>query len=172
MISTYPDVRSVVSPTYTETGINGKILLFPFTYQNGVLDLPGTISKFPSNTPPESQPVLVRRLGGDNLVTSIGPNLQSYIKSVGWNDGTSTYTVTGNITVASQGVVTRVQQLSTKYLSGANTSYKVNAGAWDGNNFVGQNSVYVFDKPLVIQGSATGGTSNTVTITLESFIDN
>ena len=171
MTTAYPDVRSIVSATYTETGLNGNTYLFPFTYSNGVLDLPASISKFPYTTPPDNQTVLIRRLGGDNLITSIGPNLKAYIQSVGWNDGSNTYTVTGNITVVSQGVATRVQQLSKKYLSNTAT-YKVYAGPWDGNNFIGQNAVYALDKPLVIQGSATGGTSNKICITFESFIDN
>ena len=171
MTTTYPDVRSVQSLTYTETGVSPQTLLFPFTFKNGVLDLPASISRFPGTTAPGNSPVLIRRLGGDNVVLSIGTYLQNYIKNVGWSDGTNTYTVTGNITVASQGVVTRVQQLSTKYLTPSPT-YKVYAGPWDGANFIGYNAVYVFDKPLVIQASATGGTSSTICITFESFIVN
>lgn len=172
MTSTFPDVRSIQSLTYTEnSGGNPATLLFPFTYANGVLDLPASIPKFPGTSAPGNTTVLIRRLGGDNNVLSVGPNLQNYIKAVGWSDGTNTYTVTGNITVASQGVVTRVQQLSNKYLR-INPTYKVYAGAWDNANFIGYNAVYVFDKPLVIQASATGGTSNTICITFESFIVN
>jgi len=172
MTTTYPDVRSIQSLTYTENaGGSPPTLLFPFTYKNGVLDLPASIARFPGTTAPGNTTLLIRRLGGDNVVLSIGPNLQTYIKNVGWSDGTNTYTVTGNITVASQGIVTRVQQLSTNYLTTSPT-YKVYAGPWDSANFIGYNAVYVFDKPLVIQAAATGGPSSTICITFESFINN
>lgn len=69
----YPDVKFVGGPTYD---VGGTKLLFPFTYKNGVLDLP---SSFSSTTAPANDGVQIRRLGGTNVVNSVGPTLKNYL---------------------------------------------------------------------------------------------
>jgi len=166
------DVVFASGPTY-RSGQND--FLMPFTYYNGRLDLP---SSNPASYPSGTEGVAIgnagasiRILGGANQVTSIGPNLQAFIKATTW-DG---YTVSGNITVASPGIVTRVQQLSSQYLAPTwdQKAYKITPNAWNGANFIGSAPVFLFNKPLVIQATGTRlGTTSTVCITFQTYWDN
>ena len=78
-------------------------------------------------------------LVGHNKVTTLGANLQAFIKSKTW-DG---YTISGTLRVVSPGIVTRVQQLGSKYLAPTwdQKAYNVSPNAWDGANFIGQTAV-------------------------------
>ena len=109
-------------------------------------------------------------LVGHNKVTTLGANLQAFIKSKTW-DG---YTISGTLRVVSPGIVTRVQQLGSKYLAPTwdQKAYNVSPNAWDGANFIGQAAVYLFDKPLVIQGTGTNGVyTGPVCITFQTSWD-
>lgn len=157
-MATYPDVVFASGPTYYSGTTH---LLMPFTYSSGKLDLPSFINSggFTSGGTDTlgNAGATVRRLGGTpNQVLTLGTNLQAFIKNRTW-DG---YRISGTLTVASPGIVSRVQQLSSKYLAPTwdVKSYNVSPNAWDFNNFIGQPTVYLFDKPLVIQGTGTKGT--------------
>ena len=156
-------------PTYRSGSYD---YLMPFTYRNGKLDLPASTG-YPSGTAGVTlgnAGVNVRILGGANQVTSIGTNLQSFVKNNNWGG----YTVSGTITVASPAIVTRVQQLSQKYLPSSwdQTCYKVTPSAWDGANFIGNNPVYLFNKPLVLQCAGTNGVyTGPICITLQTYWD-
>lgn len=167
-----PDVVFVSGPTYN----NGtRDLLIPFTYANGKLDIASNAA-YPSGTVGQSignAGASVRLLGGNSQVTTIGTNLKNLLYSRTWDSPTGTQTITSNanIRVASPGFVTRVQQLSSTYLAPTwnEKSYKAVAGAWNGANFIGESTVYMFNKPLVLQTSNSSGT--TICITLQSSWD-
>lgn len=159
------DVVFASGPTYNNGLIN---LLMPFTYSNGKLDL---LTSGPYTDPSGSignAGASVRLLGGTNLVRSLGQNLQNFITNKTW-DGIN---VTGPLTVVSPGVVTRVQQLSSKYLAPTwdQKSYNVVASAWDSANFIGYPAVYLFTKPLVIQARNVSG-NGPICITFQTSWD-
>ena len=166
------DIVFASGPTY-RSGSNN--ILMPFTYYNGKLDLPSSNpASYPSGTEGVAignGGVNIRLLGGASQVTSLGTNLQNFIKNSVW-DG---YTVSGTLTVVSPGIVTRVQQLSSKYLNPVwdEKAYKITPNAWDKANFIGNNPVYLFNKPVVVQ--ATGrkdAYTGPICITFQTYWDN
>jgi len=157
----YPDIKFVGGPTYD---VAGTKLLFPFTYKNGMLDLP---SSFSSTAEPANDGVQVRRLGGDNVVNSVGTTLKSYLYGV-LNLGGYKIQSASSIQVVLPGVVTKVQQLSLANLTTTinSTSYKVSESV-PVTDFLGYTPCFVFDKPLVLSASAkvwNNGSSATRTI--------
>jgi len=163
-----PDVVFVSGPTYNNGTRN---LLIPFTYSNGKLDILSNAA-YPSGTvgvAVGNAGASVRLLGGNSQVTTIGTNLKNLVYSRTWDS--QTITSNANIRVASPGFVTRVQQLSSNFLAPTwnEQSYKVAVGAWNGANFIGENTVYMFNKPLVLQTSNSSGA--TICITLQSSWD-
>ena len=164
-----PDVIFASGPTYV---VGGNTMLLPFTYKNSRLDLPGT--SYPSGTtgvPIGNGGATIRKLGGIFPVTSIGPNLATFITNTVWDDYTI---VPGSITVPSSATVTRVQQLSMSYLPSTwdNAAYKLFEGAWNYSNFIGPASVFLFNSPLVLQMRGTkNGVTRTICITLQTSWD-
>ena len=153
MTTVYPDVRFAGGPTYdADSGDGVRYQLFPFTYSSGTIDLPSSFLSTISSTLPSNGGVQVRRLGGSNLVQTVGNNLKSYIRTVntGWGQGSIGGSVA--ITVAQPGVVTLVQQLGLNNLPATIDagSYKVSTDA-PTTNFVQYGSTWLFDKPLVIK---------------------
>ena len=81
MTTVYPDVRFAGGPTYdAEAGAGVRNVLFPFTYSSGTIDIPSTFISTIGSTLPGNAGVQVRRLGGSNLVQTVGNNLKSYIE--------------------------------------------------------------------------------------------
>jgi len=157
MTTVYPDVRFAGGPTYdADAGADVRNQLFPFTYSSGTIDLPSSFLTTIGSTVPGNGGVQVRRLGGSNLVQTVGNNLKSYIRTVntGWGQGSIGGSVA--ITVAQPGVVTLVQQLGLDNLPATIDagSYKVSTTA-PTTNFIQYGSTWLFDKPLVIK-VATG----------------
>lgn len=153
MTTVYPDVRFAGGPTYdAEAGGGVRNVLFPFTYANGALDLPSSFLGTITSTLPGNGGVQVRRLGGSNLVQTVGNNLKSYIRTVGTNWGQGAIGGSVAITVAQPGVVTLVQQLGLQNLPAEidTASYKVSTSA-PTTNFVQYSSSWLFDKPLVVK---------------------
>jgi len=144
-----PDIVFASGPTYN----NGTVMLMPFTYSNGKLDLKSGINYGGSNVLPGNEGASIRRLGGNFQVTSIGTTLTNYIQSKVWDNYT---VVAGSVRVASPALVTRVQQLSSDYLPATwdDAAYKVKVGEWNRSNFIGPESVFLFTKPLVLQMNA------------------
>ena len=146
----FPDVRYAGGPTYTV--IDSINRFFPFKYNNGILDLP---SGFVGNgILPRNDGAHVRRLGGVNVITGLGPNFIAYLKSVAW----STHgRISDPIKIELAGIVTKVQPLSTNLPSDFDvTSYEVSTEV--PANFIGnEGSTWLFDKPLVVSGKKTNG---------------
>lgn len=170
-MSVNPDVNFVSGPTYYN-GARSTHLLVPFTYSNGKLDVPlssGYNGDLGNTIPFGNAGASVRLLGGNNLVTSIGTNLQALLRSKTWD----TYSIAPGaaITVASPALVTRVQQLSSTFLAPTwdQKSYNITLNAWNNSNFIGEPAVYMFIKPLVLQTTKVGG--GPMCITLQSSWD-
>ena len=166
----YPDVKFVGGPTYD---VGGTKLLFPFTYKNGVLDLP---SSFSSTTAPANDGVQIRRLGGTNVVNSVGPTLKNYLFGV-TNLGGYKIQSASSIVVSLPGIVTRVQQLSLANLPATinSTSFKVSESV-PVTDFLGYTPCFVFDKPLVLRASAkvwdnAGSATRNIYVTLYTSWD-
>ena len=168
------DIVFASGPTY-KSGSNN--FLIPFSYTNGKLDIPSINTEaYPSDTSGTAlgnAGASVRLMGGSYNVTSLGINLQNFIKARTW-DG---YTVTGtaaSIVIKSTPVLTRVQQLSSKYLAPTwdQKSYNVTPNAWDNANFIGNSTVYLFTKPLVVQvNGSKDGYSGPICITIQTSWD-
>jgi len=178
-MSLNPDVVFVSGPTYW-SALRTKDLLVPFSYTNGKLDITPSSANYPGDSTGSPIPfgnagASVRLLGGNNLVTSIGTNLQALLRTKTW--GTNITIATGApINVVSPALVTRVQQLSSDFIAPTwdLASYKVTQKAWDGSNFIGESTVYMFTKPLVLQttrAAVPGTAAGPMCITLQSSWD-
>jgi len=167
MSTTYPDIRFVGGPTY-----GGH--LFPFTYNNGVLDLPSSFLSTVGSNAPANEGTQVRRLGGDNVVNSVGPSLKSYLYGV-TNLGGYKIQNTTSIRVVLTGVVTKVQELSLANLPATidSTSFKVSESV-PVTDFLGYSACYMFDKPLVLSAYAqkiSDSSYHTIYVTLYTSWD-
>jgi hypothetical protein len=169
----YPDIKFVGGPTYTDGGAK---ILFPFTYKNGMLDLPTSSLTAIGTNAPANDGVQVRRLGGDYVVQSVGATLKSYLYGV-TNLGGYKIQSAGSIQVSLPGVVTKVQQLSLANLPASinSTSYRVSEST-PVTDFLGYSACYVFDKPLVLSASAkvyndSGSPTRTIYVTLYTSWD-
>ena len=171
-----PYIRYVGGPTYSNS-------LMIFTYNRGKLELSGYLnsagqlvpSSSTTGTPPtfvminapSSTGAQVFRLGSESIVTNLGDQLVAYLKRVeGWEQtpGVSNgnyYKLTDNsqITIASNGIVTRVKILNTTNLppispaGNNNTSYKVSETFSNTINFQTNWSTFLFDQPLVLMAT-------------------
>lgn len=161
-----PDVQYAGGPYYITE--DGKKYLFPFVFKNGELDLQyingftADYTDTPLGTTIEEDSGLVRRLGGINLVQTIGPKFKKYCESVEWEDTTGNSTYTAKHTkVYKSGLITKVQQLSDQNLPNdinPQFSYISTDKAPDSDfavNITGYGSTYVFEKPLVVVVDAT-----------------
>lgn len=173
MSNTFPYVKFAGGPTYGNQ-------LIPFTYSNGVLDVPSNWVSG-KTLPPTNNGVVINRLGGNNSVMNIGTNLKNYIFNVNWyTDATGTtgnyYKITNASTIriptnwVGLGIVTRVQILDTTNLPQKidTSSYKVSTSLAVPNFNIGT-AVFLFDSPVVIQATAQlngSGASTTIYITL------
>lgn len=167
------NIVSVSGPTYSSI----TTCVLPLTCSIGKLDLPDNAdfaSAYPSGSDATigNDGVTVRLLGGSNVVTSLGSNLENFLRSKTW-DG---YTIASDapISIASAGTVTRVQQLATNFLASPwqNTSYKVSQGKCDSTDYVSNSFAFLFLKPLVLQtigSNASTGQSGPICITLQSL---
>jgi hypothetical protein len=160
---TFPTVQFVGGPYYF--GTNGQRLLFPFTFQNGCLEIePNNGFDLLSNTQPlginGAAGFQIRRMGGQNLVQTIGNNFKTYIFHCNWSEsGSDTdYNIQSlqSIAVHSPGIVTRVQQLSNQNLSpysNPSTSFVLSSNP-PNTDFVSNlpsfGATYAFEKPLVV----------------------
>ena len=161
-----PDVQYAGGPYYTTE--EGNKYLFPFVFKNGELDLQyinGFTAGYvgtPQGTTSDEKGGLVRRLGGINLVQTIGPKFKKYIESAEWIDTTGNPTYTAkHAKVYKTGLITKVQQLSDQNLPddiNPTVSYISTDKAPDSDftlDITGYGSTYVFEKPLVVSVDAT-----------------
>jgi hypothetical protein len=100
------------SPSYNNGTVN---VLFPFSYLDGVLDISYSGNDFkqimvdvPGEAPRAETRTAIRMMGGVFLVTSLGENFKSYIRS--WRS--STIDPNSPITIYTYPQIVRVQQAS------------------------------------------------------------
>jgi len=166
----FPDVRFAGGPTYLS---GSDVLLFPFSFNRGVLDLPATFvsaqaaaaaaatgdAAKAAAAEPKNAGVFIRRLGGNSPVTVLGPNFLSYIRNTKWNNNGTIYSFASNaqVRITANGVVTKVQQLGLANLPSEvdAASYKVSIS--QPTNFIQYASSYLFDAPLIVSATATSG---------------
>ncbi len=170
VISNKPYVNFVGGPCYTDT--YGNKILFPFTFNNGVLDI-NPINGF--SLTDGNLPVaigtgdggLVKLHGGNNLVQNLGPNFKTYIENTKWDLGATIPNIT-SIDVYQPGIVTRVQQLD--YRLNSNLPQNINPTDYSfslssnapspnlGMDYLTNFGVtYVFYKPLIVSVTTTSG---------------
>jgi hypothetical protein len=105
------------SPCYDN---GNSVVLFPFTYRNGVLDITYTGNNFQdvmvdvSGVSPDSETdTAIQILSGPYLVTSLGDNFKDYIRA--WRDGTIDAGSPINVFIAPQ--ILKVQEADTDHVN-------------------------------------------------------
>lgn len=167
------------SPTYTNG--NNIDVLFPFTYNNGVLDITYNGNDFESimvdvlNQEPQDEPeTSVQILSGPYLVNSLGENFKNYIRS--WQDGTIDPNSPINIYISPQ--VLLVQQPDLNSISSVTSNnadvYRISTQAPSSDDYIvgspitNYNTTYIFKTPLTFTIVASGVTTY---ITFKSTLD-
>jgi hypothetical protein len=148
------------SPSYITNVINGDdtIVLFPFTYSNGVLDITYSDNNFKevmvdiaNINPSFESTTTIRIVGGPFLVNSLGNTFKDYIRA--WRDGTIDAGSPINIHVAP--TLLRVQEAALANMDAQNQSYKISTVApSDGNLITGTTlnnfkTTFIFKSPLI-----------------------
>jgi hypothetical protein len=152
-------------PYYSDTGVG--YTLIPFVYENGILDI-ASYDNFNAYTgvPLQDSDINIynlfvyKMLGGEGLVTQLGPNFVRYIKA--WRSTTTVAPVT-SVSLYSSGVMTKIQRAPRSQLySGAvfrtdnnPPSSDLYTEGSDANNY---RTTWVFRKPLTIQTVEDGVT--------------
>lgn len=114
------------SPCYDNSGV---IRLFPFVFNNGVLDITYEGNSFEATNvdttgvaPDNETDTVVFIMGGPRLVTSLGENFKAYIRA--WRDGT--IDAGSPIELYQPSQVIRVQEADYNNIDGNSTnSYKI-----------------------------------------------
>jgi len=152
----------VDGPSYNSSSL-GRDILFPFTWNNGTLDI-NLIDDFQERmidisgmSPSDECDFAVRQMGGPRVVRAIGNNFKNYIRS--WREGT----IDDNspIDVYIQGVVMKVQMVNPIDLNDSGVA-RVSTEAPTSNNYtVGGPSnkyrtSYCFQQPLTLRIRESG----------------
>lgn len=153
-----PMIVSVTGPSYV--GPNSINLLFPFTVNNGVMELnPVNNFNLSSGILPTVNTVSVRLSSTNKNVTSIGPNFKTYIKNCTWAG--RTIPNISSISVHIAATVTQVQQLDETFVGrNRNVSYTVTNGVPPNNyslQFAGFGVTHAFLTPLTISARDSSG---------------
>ena len=169
-VRTVTDFHRVESPSYLTEGPN---LLFPFTYNNGTLDIE-FIDDFEAqmvtstgNEPLTDPDVSIRIIGsGSRLVQTIGDNFKAYIRA--WRTGIDSESP---ISVYIPGIVTKVQWQNEDNMGDG--SFEVSTNPPSGDTYTqqdanGYKTTYIFKRPLTITTVESGITQY---ITFSSRLD-
>ncbi len=165
------------SPCYNTDG-SGSFLLFPFTYNNGVLDITYAGNNFEAvmvdtvNVDPGNETdTAIRVMGGPYLVNTLGSNFKSYIRA--WRDGTIDAGSPIDIYIAPQ--MLRVQEADENNMNAnSSNSYKISTVAPSSENYIAgsettsYNTTYVFKTPLTFTIVESGVTTY---ITFRTVLD-
>ena len=164
------------SPVYTDDDDYDR--LFPFSYNNGVLDITYDGNNFKSlmvdisgNEPLAETDLAVRIMGGPRLVTSLGSKFKAYIRS--WREGF--IDVGSPIEVYLPSQVVKVQEVDpVQTNSNSGESYKISTQAPAGDNYIYGNTTnryyttYIFKTPLTFTIKESGVTQY---ITFRTILD-
>lgn len=165
---------SIKSLSYSDNVIE-HIVLIPFSYNNGILDIAvqdgsldminnGYVSNYTGGNYPDGFSWrMVKLMGGEGRVTSLGPNFLTWITAYLSDEVGDTVT---NVTLQVAPVMTRVQQ-SVSSSSVLNNQYAIrlstNAPKSDeyiieGNEANNYFSVWVFKTPITVKFTYNGNT--------------
>ena len=142
------------SPTY----YNGDIdVLFPFIYENGVLDITYNGNNFKTimvdsvnQSPDNETETVIRMMGGPYLVSSLGNNFKDYIRA--WRSGIIDTDSPIEIYIAPQ--IYRVQEGSHANINADSDIYTISTEAPSNDNYItgditnNYNTNYIFKTPL------------------------
>jgi hypothetical protein len=182
---------SMISPAYEDTSIvTGRniIMPIPFNVVNSVLDInvnqSASIQTFVNNgTNPENEPnIQGKAFGGVKLVTSFGPNMETYLRN--WIANIEEDAYTGPLVLYIQPSMTKVQLANPKFAIpsdveigelggpfvtarswGVTTEAPVSGeytGGGTPDNFF---TAWIFKTPITIQYVASGGGFKYITMT-------
>lgn len=164
------------SPCYEEN--DGYDRLFPFSYNNGVLDISYDGNSFldlmvdiSGNEPQNETSTSLRIMGGPRLVTSLGNNFKAYIRS--WRYDTIDSESPIEIYVPSQVIkVQEADRVNTDANSG--NIYKISTQSPTGDNYITGNALnrfyttYIFKTPMTFTIKEGGVTKY---ITFRTILD-
>jgi hypothetical protein len=165
------------SPCYDDTVLS-RVVLFPFSYSNGVLDISYQGNNFeadnvttPNIAPLDETDTAIQVLSGPYLVTSLGNNFKAYIRA--WRDGTIDADSPIDIYIAPQ--MFKVQEADTANIdANNNNSYKISTRPPVSDNYTAgsiatqYNTAYVFKTPLTFTIVESGVTNY---ITFRTLMD-
>jgi hypothetical protein len=164
------------SPSYTNG--DGDVVLFPFVYSNGVLDISYEGNNFEASmvdttgvAPDNETDISYSVLSGPKLVTSLGENFKAYIRA--WR--TATIDSGSPIEVYTQCQVMRVQQANNKNITATSgNSYVIGTIPPSSDNYIAGAPIneylvtYVFKTPLTFT-TIEGGVKQY--ITFNTYLD-
>lgn len=159
------------TPSYNDSGEGGLgfRVPFPFTYENGTLDIqyinlfePLMVST--TEQPPETDPECsFRLLGGSRLVQELGENFKEYIRA--WRS--ATIDAGSPITIVVNAQVQRAQWIREEYVG--DIAYEISTTAPSGDTYTQSadaiptyNTVWIFNTPLTIK-TIEGGVPTYIT---------
>lgn len=152
------DYVRATGPYYSDTIVG--YTLIPFTYENGTLDI-ASYDNFNAYTgvPLQDSDINIynlfvyKMLGGEGLVTKLGPNFVRYIKA--WRS-TGTIAPVMSVSLYSSGVMTKIQRSPRSHLYSGSV-YRADSAPPSGDLYTEGSDVnnyrtsWVFKKPLTIQ---------------------
>jgi hypothetical protein len=165
---------SLITPSYVDS-IAGVEVPIPFTVLNGVLNInvkqSAATQTFVNNgTEPEQRAdIQAKAFGGARLVTSLGPDMTTYLRN--WIDGIEGLgaAYTGPLVIYIQPIMTKVQLANPSFTVGddgpfnRDTSWGITTEAPVSSEYTGGGPVnnyytaWVFKTPLTIQYVASSG---------------
>jgi hypothetical protein len=171
-------VTSFVKPESPSYNDDVNVVLFPFSYSNGVLDITYDGNNFKTNmvdnlneSPNSETDTAIRIISGPSLVTSLGNNFKDYIRS--WRSVTIDAGSPIEVVVAAE--VLRVQEGSFNNVSAdSGDSWKISTSRPSGDNYITgseankYNTTYIFKTPLTFSIVESGVTQY---ITFKSMLD-
>ena len=164
---------NISTPTYTEVSLNENSVPIPFTVNNGVLDIALTTSSVETfvndgNVPDDDTEFQAKQMGGRRLVTSIGPNFNTYLRNRIQNIDELGSAYSDTLTIVVNPVMTKIQLAQPGQVEGLTFEnvYGVDDYPPTSDEYVGGNASneyftsWVFFKPLTVRfvssNSATG----------------
>ena len=162
----------IITPSYDENIIvSNHYLPIPFTTTNGVLDInvnqSSDIQSFVNNgtTPNESPNTQVKLMGGTVIISSLGPNMVSWVRKLIEVEESLGGAYTGPLNIYIKPVMTKIQCPVPSQQDGAlkdDDVWGITTEAPTSDDYIGGDSTnnfftsFVFKTPLTIQYEITG----------------
>ena len=174
---------NISTVTYEDVTL-GPYVPIPFTVKNGVLDIAITnssVEDFVNNgtAPGDETEYQAKQMGGRRLVTSIGPNFNTYLRKRIQDIDTLASSYSGELTIFVNPVMTKVQLAQPGEVLGLTFEnvYGVNTTAPSSDEYIGGNELnkyftsWVFYKPLTIRFVSSASITGYKYITFSTHYD-